>query len=79
MARKPHTPADGTALDAADRSRTADRRRAAVDVSLDGVTVAYDAGVEAVIDASLVVPGGSITALLGPSGSGKTSLLRAIA
>jgi iron(III) transport system ATP-binding protein len=50
-----------------------------VDVAIDGVTVSYEPGVDAVRDASLVVPAGSITALLGPSGCGKTSLLRAIA
>jgi iron(III) transport system ATP-binding protein len=64
MASSPHTTRDGTR---------------AVEVALDGVTVSYDAGVEAVRDAMLVVPAGSITALLGPSGCGKTSLLRAIA
>ena len=78
MARKPHTPTDGSASDTDARVDTTDRRYSAVDVALAGVTVAYD-GVEAVSDASLVVPGGSITALLGPSGCGKTSLLRAIA
>ncbi|MDX2382344.1 MAG: ABC transporter ATP-binding protein [Acidimicrobiia bacterium] len=64
MASTPHTPQVAT--------------RHAAEVALDGVTVSYD-GVEAVSDVSLVVPGGSITALLGPSGCGKTSLLRAIA
>ncbi len=42
------------------------------------VTVAYD-GTPAVLDANLVTPPGSVTAILGPSGCGKSTLLRAVA
>ncbi len=52
-------------------------------VTLDGVSVTYDADdggvVHAVVDATLEIRAGAITAMLGPSGCGKTSLLRAIA
>ena len=75
MARLPDTTTDGTGDDAPDSVPL----RSGVEVVLDGVTVSYEPGVDAVHDASLVVPAGSITALLGPSGCGKTSLLRAIA
>jgi thiamine transport system ATP-binding protein len=43
-----------------------------------GVTVEYD-GVPAVIDATVLVPDGSVLAVLGPSGCGKSTLLRAVA
>ncbi|QCW49659.2 ABC transporter ATP-binding protein [Nocardioides dongxiaopingii] len=47
-------------------------------LTLDHLTVAYD-GTDAVRDASLVVPDGSVVAVLGPSGCGKSTLLRAVA
>jgi thiamine transport system ATP-binding protein len=43
-----------------------------------GVTVEYD-GVPAVVDATVLVPDGSVLAVLGPSGCGKSTLLRAVA
>ncbi|MFF9561722.1 ABC transporter ATP-binding protein [Leifsonia sp. NPDC014704] len=42
------------------------------------VTIAYD-GVDVVHGADLLLPRGSVTALIGPNGSGKSTLLRAIA
>jgi branched-chain amino acid transport system ATP-binding protein len=46
-------------------------------LDLDRVTVSYG-GVRAVSGVSLVVPDGSIVALLGANGAGKTTILRAI-
>ena len=48
------------------------------DVSLSGVSVAYD-GVTVVSDLDLDVASGEWVSLIGPNGAGKTSLLRAIA
>jgi len=56
-----------------------ERGPVAVDVAVEGLAVTYGSTIEAVSDATLVAPAGSVTALLGPSGCGKTSLLRAIA
>ncbi|WP_019876976.1 sulfate/molybdate ABC transporter ATP-binding protein [Sporichthya polymorpha] len=47
-------------------------------ITVSNVTKFYS-DFKALDDVSLVVPDGSLTALLGPSGSGKTSLLRVIA
>ncbi|WP_133860195.1 MULTISPECIES: metal ABC transporter ATP-binding protein [Pseudomonas] len=47
-------------------------------IALDGVGVTYRNGHTALRDASLVVPGGSITALVGVNGSGKSTLFKAI-
>jgi thiamine transport system ATP-binding protein len=44
----------------------------------EGLTVEFD-GTIAVDGVDLVVPAGSVTAVLGPSGSGKSTLLRAVA
>jgi sulfate transport system ATP-binding protein len=47
-------------------------------IEVDGVSKRYG-DADALRDVSLVVPDGSLTALLGPSGGGKTTLLRCIA
>jgi sulfate transport system ATP-binding protein len=47
-------------------------------IEVDGVSKRYG-DAEALRDVSVVVPDGSLTALLGPSGGGKTTLLRCIA
>jgi sulfate transport system ATP-binding protein len=47
-------------------------------IQVDGVSKRYG-DAHALRDVSLVVPDGSLTALLGPSGGGKTTLLRVIA
>jgi sulfate transport system ATP-binding protein len=47
-------------------------------IEVDGVSKRYGEA-EALRDVSVVVPDGSLTALLGPSGGGKTTLLRCIA
>jgi sulfate transport system ATP-binding protein len=47
-------------------------------IEVDGVSKRYG-DAEALSDVSVVVPDGSLTALLGPSGGGKTTLLRCIA
>lgn len=47
-------------------------------LQLDDVSVDLE-GERIVADASLVVPDGSVTAVLGPSGCGKSTLLRAVA
>ena len=51
---------------------------AAGDLVTRSLSFSYDA-VRAVDDVSIVVPAGTVTALLGPSGCGKTTLLRLIA
>ena len=48
------------------------------DLEVRGLTVRFD-GVPVVDGVDLVVPAGSVTAVLGPSGSGKSTLLRAVA
>ncbi|MEO6124254.1 MAG: ABC transporter ATP-binding protein [Ilumatobacteraceae bacterium] len=48
-------------------------------IDIDGLSVRYGNESPVVIDVSLHVAAGSITALLGPSGCGKTTLLRSIA
>jgi iron(III) transport system ATP-binding protein len=66
-----------------DADRDAQPADAGTDVTIEGLTVAFDqpAGgvLEAVSDATLHIEAGSMVALLGPSGCGKTSLLRAVA
>jgi sulfate transport system ATP-binding protein len=47
-------------------------------IEVDGVSKRYG-DAHALLDVSLAVPDGSLTALLGPSGGGKTTLLRVIA
>jgi sulfate transport system ATP-binding protein len=47
-------------------------------IEVDGVSKRYG-DADALRDVSVVVPDGSLTALLGPSGGGKTTLLRCIA
>ena len=47
-------------------------------IALEGVSVTYRNGHTALRDASLVVPGCSITALVGVNGSGKSTLFKAI-
>ena len=47
-------------------------------IEVDGVSKRYGEA-DALRDVSVVVPDGSLTALLGPSGGGKTTLLRCIA
>jgi sulfate/thiosulfate transport system ATP-binding protein len=47
-------------------------------IEVEGVSKRYGEA-QALSDVSLVVPDGSLTALLGPSGGGKTTLLRCIA
>lgn len=49
------------------------------EVQLHGLHKRYDNQHHAVLDMSLVAPGGQITALLGPSGCGKTTVLKMIA
>jgi ATP-binding cassette subfamily C protein len=46
------------------------------DVRLDGVTFGYDPEVPVLIDVSLLVPAGSMTAIVGASGSGKSSIVK---
>ena len=48
-------------------------------VSLDGVTIRFFTGVEAVHEVSLEVANGEFVAILGPSGCGKSTVLNAIA
>ncbi len=48
-------------------------------LQVDGLRVAYTPGRPVVDGVDLVVPGGTLTALLGPSGCGKSTLLRAVA
>ncbi|RNL81250.1 ABC transporter ATP-binding protein [Nocardioides marmorisolisilvae] len=48
------------------------------DLEVSGLTVRFD-GTTAVDGVDLVLPAGSVTAVLGPSGCGKSTLLRAIA
>jgi len=47
-------------------------------VSVRGVGMRYETGVEALRDVSLEVPAGRLTSLLGPSGCGKTTLLKIV-
>ncbi|MEY2900237.1 MAG: hypothetical protein RL247_403 [Actinomycetota bacterium] len=47
-------------------------------LTLDGISLSYGSR-QALTDVSLVVPSGSLVAILGPSGCGKTSLLMALA
>lgn len=56
-------------------------RRSALDAPLlefRNIKVVYDNAIEAVRDASLAVPKGSIVALLGSNGAGKSTLLKAM-
>ena len=48
-------------------------------LEVDGLRVAYTPGRPVVDGVGLVVPGGTLTALLGPSGCGKSTLLRTVA
>ncbi len=48
-------------------------------LEVEGLRVAYTPGRPVVDGVDLVVPGGTLTALLGPSGCGKSTLLRAVA
>jgi len=50
---------------------------AAPAIRIEGLSVAYGSK-QAIADASLTVPAGSLMALVGPSGCGKTSLLNSI-
>ena len=47
-------------------------------LTLDNISLSYGSR-QALRDVSLVVPSGSLVAILGPSGCGKTSLLMALA
>ncbi|WP_226363901.1 ABC transporter ATP-binding protein [Pseudonocardia abyssalis] len=49
------------------------------ELAVSGLRVAYRAGVPVVDGVDLVVPGGTLTALLGPSGCGKTTVLKVVA
>jgi manganese/iron transport system ATP-binding protein len=44
----------------------------------EGVTVTYQSGVTALVDASFAIPRGTITALVGVNGAGKSTLFKAI-
>lgn len=47
-------------------------------LALNNIQVLYDRAIEAVRDVSLVVPAGTIVALLGSNGAGKSTILKAI-
>ncbi|MBQ9691014.1 MAG: ABC transporter ATP-binding protein, partial [Eggerthellaceae bacterium] len=49
------------------------------DIEFDHVDFSYDGTIATLKDVSLIIPQGSLTALVGPSGSGKTTLTRLIA
>ncbi|MFJ7586615.1 ABC transporter ATP-binding protein [Streptomyces sp. NPDC097617] len=57
---------------------SADTRSHGHELSVRGVTVAYD-GVDVVHDASMTLRPGEVTVLVGPNGSGKSTVLRTVA
>jgi NitT/TauT family transport system ATP-binding protein len=50
-----------------------------VGISVDGVSIRFRQGVEAVQDVDLEVPSGDFVTIVGPSGCGKSTLLNAVA
>jgi ATP-binding cassette, subfamily B, bacterial len=66
-------------LDKPDRPDAVDAPASVEEVRFDDVSFEYRAGVPVIRNFSLLVPGGSIVALVGPSGAGKTTLTDLVA
>jgi ATP-binding cassette subfamily B protein/subfamily B ATP-binding cassette protein MsbA len=66
-------------VDKPDAADAIDAPRRVEEIRFEKVTFEYRAGTAVINDFSLVVPGGSVVALVGPSGAGKTTLTDLVA